>query len=83
LLKSLCEALQTQQNVQNSVDEWLNRIEACLEIQTLDPAAISELINKFTVGARIELEDRSVTQEITIKYRFVGNITDETQKDIA
>lgn len=82
-LKASYKALQAQQSVQSNVDEWLDRIEDCLDIKELNRSIVSELIDKIVVGARVEHEDKSITQEITIHYRFVGNIAADKRKDIA
>jgi len=53
-----------------------------MEIEDLDRPTVMELIESITISEASKATGKR-TQEITIKYRFIGNLLAETKKDIA
>ena len=65
-----CEIMAMQNDEQN-IEQWVRRIEALADIQTLDRATIVSLIDTITVYDK-RLNDGIMEQNIEIAYKFVG-----------
>ncbi len=64
------------------LDDWLSLIGSYLEIERLDRITVSELIDSIIVSERFR-QDGKQTQELEIRYRFIGNLLQNTKEDIA
>ncbi len=65
-----------------SIDEWLDMISQFENITELDRETVCGLVERITVYEK----DRStnpVTQEIKIEYRFIKNLLQKENEDIA
>ena len=57
------------------ISEWIELIERCVNIETLERAEVLNLIDKIIVGETIKDEETKETyQDIEIHYRFIGNL---------
>ncbi len=74
--------LHTQKCSEAEIDRWLQLIGQFMEIEDLDRPTVMELIESITISEASKTTGKR-TQEITIKYRFIGNLLAETKKDIA
>jgi len=64
------------------VEEWLDLIERCMDIETLDRETVTGLIDRITVSERVKVDGKS-TQELEISYRFIGNLLSDAKEDAA
>lgn len=80
--KDLWKQAAERRDAQNSVDDWLALIAGYLEIKELDRTVVMELIDTITVGEAKNIEGKR-TQEISIQYRFIGNLLENAKEDIA
>ncbi len=71
-----------KREAQNSVDEWLALIAEHMDIKELDRTTVMGLIDTITIG-EARKENGKRTQEITIQYRFIGNLLEDIKEDIA
>ena len=62
--------------------KWLRLISQYMEIKELDRQTVMELIENITISEGNH-ENGKRTQEITIQYRFIGNLLDYAKEDIA
>lgn len=76
------QQLHTQKCSEAEIDRWLQLIGQYMEIDDLDRPTVMELIESITISEASKATGKR-TQEITIKYRFIGNLLAETKKDIA
>ena len=76
------QQLHTQKCSEAEIDRWLQLIGQHMEIEDLDRPTVMELIESITISEASKANGKR-TQEITIKYRFIGNLLAETKKDIA
>lgn len=53
-----------------------------MEIKELDRQTVMELIESITISEATK-ETGKRTQEITIQYRFIGNLLADAKEDIA
>jgi DNA invertase Pin-like site-specific DNA recombinase len=63
------------------IQDWLSLVKCYLELETLDRTIVTELIESITVSERVKRDDRQ-TQELEIKYRFIGNLLVDSQEAI-
>ena len=64
------------------IEDWLSLIGEYLELETLDRATVTGLIESITVFERVK-QDGKQTQELEIEYRFIGNLLQNAKEDIA
>ncbi|MDD2459387.1 MAG: recombinase family protein [Eubacteriales bacterium] len=76
------QQLHKQKCSEAEIDRWLQLIGQYMEIEDLDRPTVMELIESITISEASKATGKR-TQEITIKYRFIGNLLAETKKDIA
>ena len=61
------------------IEDWLSLVESYLKLETLDRAIVTGLIENITVSERVKIDGKQ-TQELEIKYRFVGNLLQEAKE---
>lgn len=81
-LHDLGEQLNSRKCTENEIGKWLRLISQHMEIKELDRQTVMELIESITIS-EANHESRKRTQEITIQYRFIGNLLDYAKEDIA
>lgn len=68
------------------VDRWLQLIEKHMNITSLDRPTVMDLLESITIGEGVKIAGKR-TQEITIRYRFMGDMTSsfsrKAKEDIA
>ncbi len=81
-LHHLRQQLSDRECTENDIGKWLRLISQYMEIKELDRPIVMELIDSITIseGSR---ESGKRTQEITIQYRFIGNLLVDAKEDIA
>ena len=70
------------QETTGEINDWLSLIGSYIDIETLDRAMVTGLIEKITVSERVKQWGRN-TQEIEIEYRFIKNLLANPNEDIA
>lgn len=75
-------ALDRQQCTERDITDWLNLIAGYMELTTLDRITVMELIESIEIGEG-KRENGRREQEISIRYRFIGNLLDNAKEDIA
>lgn len=75
-------ALDRQQCTERDISDWLNLIAGYMELTTLDRITVMELIESIEIGEG-KRENGRREQEISIRYRFIGNLLDNAKEDIA
>ena len=65
--------LNNQECTENEIGKWLRLISQYMEIKELDRQTVMELIESITISEATK-ETGKRTQEITIQYRFIGNL---------
>jgi len=75
-------ALNQQQCTERDISDWLNLIVGYMELTTLDRITVMELIESIEIGEG-KRENGRREQEISIRYRFIGNLLDNAKEDIA
>lgn len=73
------EQMQKSAAVETDVMTWVLRVKACFSLERLDRATALELIDYVEVSERIAA-DGTKKQDISIKYKFVGNIDEIPEK---
>lgn len=81
-LAALTAELKAVQSTENEIAEWIGLVEKQTDIQTLDRVTVMELIETIEVGEKVK-ENGKRTQEISIEYRFIGNLLQNAKEDIA
>lgn len=81
-LQTLRSQLAEQQDAQCNVDEWLCLIASYMEITELDRPTVMALIETITIGEAVKKDGHRV-QEISIQYRFIGNLLADAKEDTA
>ncbi|HWS30557.1 MAG TPA: DUF4368 domain-containing protein [Clostridia bacterium] len=81
-LQTLRSQLAEQQDAQCNVDEWLCLIASYMEITELDRPTVMGLIETITIGEAVKKDGHRV-QEISIQYRFIGNLLTDAKEDTA
>lgn len=67
---------------ENEIGKWLRLISRYMEITELDRQTVTERIDSITIS-EASRESGKRTQEITIQYRFIGNLLDDAKEGIA
>jgi hypothetical protein len=75
-LATLQQELVDCENKANDIIAWVDKIKKCISIDTLDRATLMELIDTITVSETYKT-DGEKRQDITIKYKFVGVLSDK------
>ena len=75
-------ALSERTCTERDITEWLDLISGYMELETLDRITVLELIDYIEIGER-QRDDRKREIDISIRYRFIGNLLDDTKEDIA
>ena len=70
-IKQYREELASAEKFKTSKEQFTNAIRKFMEMETLTPALLNELIEKIVVHS-IEGTGKNKTQRIVIHYRFVG-----------
>lgn len=70
------------QETTGDIEGWLSLIGEYFELETLDRATVTELIESITVYERVKQNGKH-TQELEIEYRFIGNLLQGAKEDIA
>lgn len=81
-LHDLREQLDSRKCTENEIGKWLRLISQHMEIKELDRQTVMELIESVTISEANHESSKRI-QEITIQYRFIGNLLDYTKEDIA
>lgn len=81
-LHELQQQLGNRECTENEIGKWLKVISQYMEIKELDRQTVMELIESITISEG-NRENGKRTQEITIQYRFIGNLLDYAKEDIA
>ena len=74
--------LDSIQETTGKIEDWLILIGRYIELDHLDRNIVTELIENIVVHERVK-KDGKQTQELEIGYRFIGNLLQNTIKDIA
>jgi hypothetical protein len=76
-LPSLRRELDGIQETAGEIENWLKLVESYLNLETLDRATVTGLIESITVYERVKAEGKGKqTQTLEIRYRFIGNLTE-------
>jgi hypothetical protein len=70
------------QETTGEIADWLSLISSFMELDTLDRATVTGLIEIISVSERVKLGGKQ-TQELEIEYRFIGNLLQNAKEDIA
>ena len=81
-LPHLQKELDAVQETSGEIDDWLELVGSYTKLENLDRATVIGLIEGITVSERVKKYGRQ-TQELTIEYRFIGNLLNKTKEDIA
>ena len=81
-LQTLRQQLNNQECTEHEIGKWLRLISQYMEIPELDRQTVMELIESITIS-EANRESGKRTQEITIQYRFIGNLLADAKEDIA
>jgi hypothetical protein len=80
-LPQLRRELDGIQETAGEIDDWLSLIISYMELDTLDRATVTNLIENITVSERVR-QDGKQTQELEIEYRFIKNLLTNANEDI-
>jgi len=72
-LPSLRDRVIEEKNQEQNVIHWTNSVSKYLKIQKLDRSLARELIDSIIVSELTSVDGKS-SQDITINYKFVGNL---------
>lgn len=81
-LQNLRQQLNDRECTEPEIGKWLRLISQYMEIKKLDRPTVMELIDSITIS-EANRENGKRTQEITIQYRFIGNLLADAKEDIA
>lgn len=74
--------LSNRECTESEIGKWLRLISQYMEIRELDRPTVMELIDSITISEG-NRENGKRTQEITIQYRFIGNLLSDAKEGIA
>jgi DNA invertase Pin-like site-specific DNA recombinase len=80
-LPRLRRELDRLQETTAEVDRWLDLVESCVDVETLDRDTVTGLIDRIEVSERTRQGEKE--QEISIYYRFIGALPENTKEDAA
>ncbi|MHB8962236.1 MAG: recombinase family protein [Saccharofermentanales bacterium] len=81
-LQTIQQQLNNRECSEPEIERWLQLIGQYMEIRDLDRPTVMELIESITISEASKATGKR-TQEITIQYRFIGNLLASTKEDIA
>jgi len=81
-LQTIQQQLNNRECSELEIERWLQLIGQYMEIKDLDRPTVMELIESITISEASKATGKR-TQEITIQYRFIGNLLANTKEDIA
>ncbi|HEY5467447.1 MAG TPA: DUF4368 domain-containing protein [Clostridia bacterium] len=81
-LQTIYQQLNNRECSEFEIERWLQLIGQYMEIKDLDRPTVMELIESITISEASKATGKR-TQEITIQYRFIGNLLANTKEDIA
>ena len=81
-LNELRQQLNDRECTETEIGKWLRLISRYMEIKELDRQTVMELIESITIS-EANRESGKRAQEITIQYRFIGNLLENAKEDIA
>ena len=81
-LPRLRRELDLLQEVKLEMDEWMELVESCMNIEELDRETVKGLVDHIIVHERVKVDDKT-TQDIEISYRFIGSILSNAKEDAA
>ncbi len=81
-LQTMRLQLNNQECTEHEIGKWLRLISQYMEIKELDRQTVMELIESISISEATK-ESGNRTQEITIRYRFIGNLLENAKEDIA
>jgi hypothetical protein len=83
-LPSLRRELESIEEANEDITEWLDLIERCVDIETLDRTTVLNMIDKIVVSESVKDEAaKKKTQELTINYRFIGSLLSNAKEGAA
>lgn len=81
-LHKLWKQLDDATCTEKGVSDWLSLIAQYMEVKELDRAAVMELIESITIHETVQSNGKRV-QEVSIPYRFIGNLLANAKEDVA
>lgn len=81
-LAALDVQLKAVRQTENEVSDWIALIERHINIETLDRETVMELVETIEVSEAVR-ENGERKQDISIEYRFIGNLLENAKEDIA
>ena len=81
-LPPLWQELDCLQDTAGEIESWIALVERYMNLDTLDRATVMGLIDHITVAERVK-QDGKTAQNISIQYRFIGNLPQNTNEDAA
>ncbi len=76
-LEEINASLAEKETADNDVKDFFSLIASYADTAELSAAMVNALIEKITVGERVQKEDGTVKQTIKIYYKFVGVLSNE------
>ncbi len=80
-LKTIREQQYEVQYSEDDIDKWMKTISQYMQIKQLDRPTVLELIDSITISEAIKKNGKR-HQDITINYRFIGNLLADAKEDI-
>lgn len=80
-LKLLREQQQEAQFTESEIEKWMQLISQHMEIKDLDRPTVLEMIESITISEARKVNGKR-HQNITINYRFIGNLLGNAKEDI-
>lgn len=74
--------IDTVQSIEGDIGKWMVLIQQQLDIQELDRVTVAELIDRVMVSETRD-ENGKRMMEVSIEYRFIGNLLDNNKEGIA
>ena len=68
--------------VTGEINQWLDLVASCVDLEILDRETATGLIDTITVSETVR-EDGKKTREIEISYRFIGSLLSKAKEDAA
>jgi len=78
----LAKKIQTVKNAEGEITDWIDLIEQQLDIVELDRATVMALIDRIEVSEARDVNGER-RQDVSIQYRFVGNLLENNKESIA
>jgi N-acetylglutamate synthase-like GNAT family acetyltransferase len=68
--------------IEDDIEQWLDLVTSCVDLEVLDRETVTGLIEKIVVGEIVEVDGKK-TREIEISYRFIGSLLSNAKEDAA